>query len=97
MNTTNKTKLSDSVCGEFLAPNESVTIQKPDMHPIDRLLRIYCVQFKSSWKLQVRGPLGVGRFGTTPSKTTSIIAGVDLSRQQMIDLRDAIDELLAGE
>lgn len=68
-------------------------IYKPDTHPIDRMVRLYCTMFGASWKLQIRGPLGIGCNGTKDGKS-SIIANVDLNLPEMIALRDALDEFI---
>lgn len=80
--------------GEFLANNESVSIYKPDMHPIGKMVRLYCTQHATSWKLQIRGTLGIGCNGMRKGKS-SVIAGVDLSIPQMVDLRNAINEFIS--
>lgn len=80
--------------GEYLAPNKHVHIYKPDMHPIDKMIRLYSTQWATSWKLQVRGPLSVACNGTREGKS-SVIASVDLSLDQMISLRAALGEFIS--
>lgn len=80
--------------GEYLAPNKQVRIYKPDIHPIDKMIRVYSTQYATNWKLQVRGPLSIGCNGTRAGKS-SVIAGVDLSLEQMISLRDALSEFIS--
>lgn len=82
------------VSGEYLAPNVRVHIYKPDTHPIDKMVRLYCTQWGYSWKLQVRGPLSVGCNGTKSGKS-SVIASADLSLEQMISLKDALSEFIS--
>lgn len=79
--------------GEYIAQNKSVNIYRPDTHPINRMIRIYCTMMGAAWKLQIRGPLGIGCNGTRDGKS-SIIANVDLSLPEMIALRDALDEFI---
>jgi hypothetical protein len=87
-------KQTELTSGEYLAENKNVKIYKPDTHPIQRMVRIYCVQYAQTWKLQIRGPLGIGLCGSKDGKS-SIIANVDLNVEQMVSLRNAIDELIA--
>lgn len=60
----------------------------------ERAIRLYSSQFGSCWQFQVRGPLGNGTFGTRDGKT-GIIAAASLSIDDMRDLRDTINALLA--
>lgn len=73
---------------EYCSP-ERVHIYKPDTHPIDGMVRVYCVQHATEWKLQVRGPLSIGCNATRKGKS-SIIASAGLSLPDMISLRDAL-------
>jgi hypothetical protein len=87
------TKSARRESSEYLALNKSIHIYKPDTHPIDKMVRLYCTQWATSWKLQVRGPLSVGCNGTKEGKS-SVIANAELSLEQMISLRDALNEFI---
>src|SRR3990167_6813225 len=72
-----------------------VRIKKYDQRDgrIERAIRLYCTQFRESWSLQVRGPLGVGNFGLRDGKD-DLIADASLNRDDMVALRDAINAAL---
>jgi hypothetical protein len=80
---------------EYYDTNKTVSIHKVDLEPAkrERGIRLYCTQFKSAWTLQLRGPNGIGRFGTKDGKDF-MVAGVSLGREDMKALRDAIDLFL---
>lgn len=79
---------------EYLAQNKSVHIYKPDIHPIDKMVRLYCTHWATIWKLQIRGPLSIGCNATKEGKS-SILANADLNMENMISLRDALNEFIA--
>jgi len=60
---------------------------------IERAIRLYCTQFRESWTLQIRSPLGIGYAGLQDGKE-DVIAGASLSREDLLALRDAIDTAL---
>ncbi len=61
---------------------------------IERAVRLYCTQYAQSWSLQVRGPEGTGLMGYTDGKR-DMIANASLGKDDLIALRDAINEALA--
>jgi len=60
-----------------------------------RTIRLYTTQFAERWCLQIRGPLGKGFLGNNDS-AEFVIASADLTIDQMIALRNAISDHLAG-
>lgn len=74
--------------------NKTVSIYKPDhmAERLERAIRLYKYS-PGTWMFQVRGPLGIGPFGARDGKT-DIIAGVQFTRDQLLDLRAMIDETL---
>ena len=60
---------------------------------MERAIRLYCTQYKSSWSLQIRGPMGIGPMGYTDG-TKDIIANASFGRDDLEALRDAINEAL---
>mgnify|MGYP001614930810 CR=1 FL=1 len=61
---------------------------------IERAIRLYSTQYAQAWSLQIRSPIGIGTFGMTDGKD-DVIANASLHREDMIALRDAINEALA--
>ena len=61
---------------------------------IERASRLYSTQFAQAWSLQIRAPLGIGTYGYEDGKT-DVIANASLYREDMIALRDALNEALA--
>ena len=55
---------------------------------MERAIRLYCTQYKSSWSLQIRGPMGC------TDGTKDIIANASFGRDDLEALRDAINEAL---
>jgi hypothetical protein len=71
-----------------------VHIYKPtDMKErVPAAIRLYSTQFGSSWGMQVRGPMSIG--GGYMTGKSDIIAHASLGVDDLLALRDAIDEAL---
>ena len=72
-----------------------VQIYRPDLPAdLERAVRLYCSQHDQKWELQIRGPNSIGPFGTKDGKNY-LIADASLNRNELIWLRDTINEALA--
>lgn len=80
---------------EFYKPHGAITISKAKNVKVERGIRLYCTQANEAWSFQVRGPLGVGPFGSKDSDSF-VIANARLNRASLLEIRNAIDEALGG-
>jgi hypothetical protein len=69
-----------------------VGVQVLKVKGVERLkrLRLYCVQARSWWALQIRGPVSIGG----GEGKDFIVANASLSKEDMAALRDEIDRQL---
>ena len=77
--------------GQLYRVVDGICITKVKNVEPERGLRLYCEQADDIWALQVRGPL---RLQNGTDGKDFIIANAHLDREEMMALRDAINELL---
>ena len=77
----------------FYKPVEYADAKKVNNVERERAIRLYCTQRGYSWLLQVRAPMTLGT-GNKEGKDF-IVSGATLDKATMLELRDAIDAILA--
>lgn len=82
--------------GQFYACSDLVRIFKINGVDRERAVRFYCEMSDAAWALQLRAPMSLGG-NHGPEGKDFVIAHATLDRAELVALRDAIDEALAGE